>query len=75
VDDGHPITDPIILVGALSVARTHVQMLLVLPHALLPKTQMLHPDDPEAGSETKVTFTVGTVVSKVLGLPLKRTPA
>ena len=75
VDPGHPITDPTILVGALNVARTHVQIVLVLPHALPPNTHMLHPDDPVAGSETKVTFTVGTVVSYGLGFPLKRTPA
>jgi len=57
------------------VARTHVQMVFVLPHAFPPNTQMLHPEVPATGKETNVTFTVGVVVWNGLGLPLKRTPA
>ena len=48
--------------GALTVARTQVQIVFVFPQALPPNTQMLHPEVPAAGSETNVTFTVGTVV-------------
>ena len=57
-----------------TVARTHVQIVFVFPQALPPKTQMLHPEFPAAGSDTKVTFTVGVVVSYGPGLPLNRTP-
>jgi len=58
----------------LTVARTHVQMVFDIPQALPAATQMLHPEDPPGGSDTKVTLTFGTVVSKGPGLPLKRTP-
>ena len=75
LEPGHPITAPEIVPGILKVAHTHEQMLFEFPHALPANTQMLHPEDPLAGNETKVTFTVGTVVSKGLGFPLKRAPA
>ena len=67
--------EPLIDVGADTVARTQVQIVFVFPQALPPKTHTLHPDVPAAGKDTKVTFTVGTVVWYGLGLPLKRTPA
>ena len=67
--------DPLIDPGVETVARTQEHIVFVLPQALPPNTQMLQPEVPAAGSDTKVTFTVGTVVWNGLGLPLKRTPA
>ena len=75
LEPGHPTIEPVIALGALTIARTHEQTVFELPHALPGNTQILHPEVPLAGNETNVTFTVGTVVSKGLGFPLKRTPA
>ena len=75
VDPGQPMMEPLIGPGVDNVARTQWHMVFVFPHAFPAKAQMLHPDAAPAGSETNVTFTVGTVVSKGAGLPLKRTPA
>ena len=55
--------DPEIGEGVLTVARTQVQVVPVVPQALPAKTQMLQPEEPPAGRDTKVRFTVGTVVS------------
>ena len=67
--------EPVMDAGAEIVARTQAQIVFVFPQALPPKAQMLQPEFPAAGSDTKVTFTVGTVVWNGLGLPLNRTPA
>jgi len=74
LEPGQPITDPRIGAGMLTVERTHVQIVFELPQALPGKTQMLHPEDPDGGKDTNVTFTFGVVVSNGLGFPLKRTP-
>ena len=66
--------EPEIIPGVESEERTHEQTEPVLPHALPPNTQMLHPEAPPAGSETKVTLTFGVVVWYGPGFPLKSTP-
>ena len=74
VETGHPITDPEMDDGIETVARTQVQIVLVFPQALPANTQLLHPEVPTGGSDTKLRFTVGVVVSNGLGFPLKRAP-
>ena len=60
--------------GMLTVPRTHAQIVFVLPHALPPKTQMLHPETPAGGAAVNVTLTLGVEVWNGPGLPLKSTP-
>lgn len=61
--EGQPTSEPEIAPGIFTFARIQVQIEFEFPQAFPPNTQMLQPDAPAAGNETKVTLTVGTVVS------------
>jgi len=65
-----PLTTP----GWLTLALTNLQKVALCPQPFPANMQMLYPEAPAGGGETKVTFTEGVAVCTGPGLPLKSTP-